>query len=378
MFQLTAQNKEAAVRVISLKPGSYSLGRTPENDISVPAASVSSRHCQLTVNENGVAVRDLGSTNGTFANQQPITEQLLYPGDTLRFGDESYILEAEVAASTSGGGVSPAHGKLGLTLPVRPTTPPPGQAIESPMHASMMKRLAAQAAAKPQIGSFWTEMGRSFAYPFRAGGGWRLLIGTLLFAALNFAGHFSLWAFIFGTGYLFAYIQAHITHSASGEHDPADWPGLSSWWEDIARPCLLYFLVGACSFAPLLAYIFFGAHNEPNPVIVFGLGVLGILYLPMALLATAMSDSFTGLNPLSVFPPIARMPLEYLVLCGMLALTVGLQTIFEKAVESLPIPYIKFIAALPEGFVGLYCITVTARALGMLYCTKQEKFGWFD
>lgn len=377
MFQFTAQNEEAAVRIISLKPGTFFLGRTPENDISVPAASVSSRHCQLTVSENGVGVRDLGSTNGTFVNQQPVEEQVLYPGDTVRFGDESYLLEAETTASASGAAHSPAPGKLGLAHPVRVTTPH-RPVVENPVHASMMQRIAAQAAAKPQVGSFWNELGRSFAYPFRAGGGWKLLIGTIIFAVLDFGAMFSFWVAIIGTGYLFAYIQAHITHSASGEYEPADWPGFSSWWDDIIQPCLLYLLVGACSFAPLLIYLFFGAGEEPNPVVIFGLAVLGILYLPMALLATAMSDSFTGLNPFAVFPPIARMPLEYISLCAMLGLVVGIQLAFEFVIGRLPIPHIDWIAALPNGFVSLYLVTVTARALGILYCTKQEKFGWFD
>ncbi|MGD0799753.1 MAG: FHA domain-containing protein [Terracidiphilus sp.] len=47
---------------------SWVIGRGPTCDLVVPEASVSTRHCQLTLNADGYTLEDLGSTNGTFIN----------------------------------------------------------------------------------------------------------------------------------------------------------------------------------------------------------------------------------------------------------------------------------------------------------------------
>ena len=49
--------------------------------------TVSSRHAELTVDRGGAVVRDLGSTNGTFVNNQRLAApRRLADGDVLRLG----------------------------------------------------------------------------------------------------------------------------------------------------------------------------------------------------------------------------------------------------------------------------------------------------
>src|SRR5262245_49095839 len=45
--------------------GPITLGRTEANDVRIPEQSISKRHCVFEVRDGGLAIRDLGSTNGT-------------------------------------------------------------------------------------------------------------------------------------------------------------------------------------------------------------------------------------------------------------------------------------------------------------------------
>ena len=63
------------------------FGRGRKCDIPIDQDSVSRRHAQLMSDSQGVMVRDLGSTNGTFLNDTPVHEpQLLRDGDLLNIG----------------------------------------------------------------------------------------------------------------------------------------------------------------------------------------------------------------------------------------------------------------------------------------------------
>lgn len=77
-----------------LQPGLNRLGRNPTNDCRVHDGSVSSFHCEVSVSETSLVVRDLQSTNGTFVNDLQITDSELRPGDVLRLGNFDLLLEA--------------------------------------------------------------------------------------------------------------------------------------------------------------------------------------------------------------------------------------------------------------------------------------------
>jgi hypothetical protein len=51
----------------------------------------SSRHAQITRQGHSVVIEDLGSTNGTYLNEEPLTgPQPLHPGDRIRIGDSEF------------------------------------------------------------------------------------------------------------------------------------------------------------------------------------------------------------------------------------------------------------------------------------------------
>lgn len=74
------------------------LGRAPEAaHITIDDASVSRAHMQLQLNESGLVASDLGSTNGSAINDEPLTAynncRPVLDGDTLTLGNISLQVE---------------------------------------------------------------------------------------------------------------------------------------------------------------------------------------------------------------------------------------------------------------------------------------------
>src|SRR5688572_5477504 len=76
-----------------LLPGLNKLGRNPTNDFRISDPSISSFHAEIAVENDVIRVRDLGSTNGTFIDENRIEEGLLKPENVLRLGNVRFALE---------------------------------------------------------------------------------------------------------------------------------------------------------------------------------------------------------------------------------------------------------------------------------------------
>ncbi len=63
------------------------LGRDLAADISIGDTSISRKHVEFEVSQTGVLLHDLGSTNGTFVNDQKTTSKDLMDGDLIRCGN---------------------------------------------------------------------------------------------------------------------------------------------------------------------------------------------------------------------------------------------------------------------------------------------------
>jgi len=71
----------------TVRPGDYVIGREADCDVPVEVDLVSRRHAQLTINYDHALIEDLGSSNGTFVNGQPVTESTrLWPNQKIQVG----------------------------------------------------------------------------------------------------------------------------------------------------------------------------------------------------------------------------------------------------------------------------------------------------
>jgi len=74
------------IKTFPIRPGIAFVGRSTLNDIVINDPTISQRHCSIEYSRNGVLLKDLGSTNGTYVAGQSIKERWLSVQDSLQFG----------------------------------------------------------------------------------------------------------------------------------------------------------------------------------------------------------------------------------------------------------------------------------------------------
>ena len=84
MGKLVVSLDGVVIKEVQITKDKTTLGRRPYNDIVIDNLAVSGEHVAFHMNERGVEAEDLGSTNGTRLNGQPLqTKQILKPGDKI-------------------------------------------------------------------------------------------------------------------------------------------------------------------------------------------------------------------------------------------------------------------------------------------------------
>ncbi len=71
------------------------IGRRDENDWVLQDGSVSGIHCEIEKSATGIIIRDLGSTNGTKVNGEPIREKRLFRNDIILVGEIPIMIDGE-------------------------------------------------------------------------------------------------------------------------------------------------------------------------------------------------------------------------------------------------------------------------------------------
>lgn len=113
---------------IQLKPGVNRIGRGEDNDFVINHQSISTHHCEVTVTDAGVTLKDLGSTNGTFVERVPVTQLQLQSGHHVQFGSVGLLFESVGLPPLPDAVNLPADGArimVANPTPAAPSAPPP-------------------------------------------------------------------------------------------------------------------------------------------------------------------------------------------------------------------------------------------------------------
>ncbi len=113
MFKADGTRREFAIT----KPRVV-VGRTSQCDLRIPLSSVSRQHCELSVEDDRIALRDLGSSNGTFHNDTRVQEAELQAGDEITIGPVVFTVVV--------------NGQPEVIEPVRTIVEPHNDAVASP------------------------------------------------------------------------------------------------------------------------------------------------------------------------------------------------------------------------------------------------------
>ena len=82
-------------RTYDLTPGSHVIGRGQESSFRLPDTGVSRRHLEINWDGHTATLSDLGSTNGTTVNGNPVQTWQLGDGDVIRVGHSSLVFRAQ-------------------------------------------------------------------------------------------------------------------------------------------------------------------------------------------------------------------------------------------------------------------------------------------
>lgn len=130
MSKLVILNQGMTGRTFELVVERTTVGRVEDNTFQIADGSVSSHHAEILLKGSDIIIRDLNSTNGTFINNEKITEAPFKPGQTLRFGqvelkiDDGKPVSAPSAPSPVTAAPAPAPA---------PTVPTPKKTVEGTM-----------------------------------------------------------------------------------------------------------------------------------------------------------------------------------------------------------------------------------------------------
>jgi len=138
LLVLTAGKQEG--KVLEIKLPQFLVGRDPQCHLRPASPLISKRHCALIQKDGKVFVRDFGSTNGTFVNDEQVEgERELRNEDQLKIGPIHFAvrLEAEPSRTPVPPTKSPTK--------VAPATPPPSTSADTPAPPTATKPKAASA-----------------------------------------------------------------------------------------------------------------------------------------------------------------------------------------------------------------------------------------
>jgi hypothetical protein len=84
---------DGRTRRVTIGGGGLTIGRSADNDLIARDGRVSRHHGRIAGRRGTLVYLDLGSTNGSRVNGEPVTEVVLGVGDRLEVGDTAIVVE---------------------------------------------------------------------------------------------------------------------------------------------------------------------------------------------------------------------------------------------------------------------------------------------
>jgi predicted component of type VI protein secretion system len=149
-------------KVLEIKVPQFVIGRDPDCQLRPASPMISKRHCALIQKDGKIYIKDFGSTNGSFVNDQPVQKAAvqLKDGDRLKIGPlvfavrlqaDSAVVATEAAPTPKTTPAASAPQPAASAKPVQPSTKP---AVKAPVKpAAANKPQPASVGAQANAGS---------------------------------------------------------------------------------------------------------------------------------------------------------------------------------------------------------------------------------
>ena len=93
-FLVGMLQRQGRMSMVELRPLPFRVGRRASPTLTLASDSVSTEHAEFYVTAEGLRLRDLGSTNGTFVNRKRIDDVAVADGDVIHFADMQFQVVA--------------------------------------------------------------------------------------------------------------------------------------------------------------------------------------------------------------------------------------------------------------------------------------------
>jgi hypothetical protein len=428
--------------VIQLKPGVNLIGRGTDTDFRVPDDSISTAHCEIAVSDRTVVIKDLGSTNGTFVSDEPVSEAVLHGGQAVRLGDVEMVFYLDGPpvprqAAAGRAAVVAAPARVGASAPTAVQAPPsrpipagtapttegarncrshPGvaaryfcntcrhgfcdlcvntrgegpeakkycRACGSACTPVLMPRIHGAAPKKSPA----ARLAGSFAYPFSGDGIFLLLGGTLLYSLMDAASYISQFALMYGLIAILimtvlgtGYLLSYLQSIlTSSAVGEKKMPD----WPEISEPMSdivvpLMHTLGTLLASFLPAITVRAVFGSSHPA---GAALTLIAYGFGFLYLPMAFLAVTMYGSIMAVNPLLVIPSIFRVRWAYLvtvALTLSvLAAKWSGTVLLGRLVPVPMVFPILGNFLSLCLLTVLMRMLGLLYLTKKEELGWFS
>ncbi|MBQ9396161.1 MAG: FHA domain-containing protein, partial [Proteobacteria bacterium] len=127
------------------------IGRNTGNMVVIPAKSLSRYHAKIIYQNSHYFLIDLKSSNGSYVNNQRVSQQEIHPGDKLRFGEIVVDFVDDGRGSLAPAGAGLVNGvNMSSSMPMPPAAPmPPQRPMAPPQMPATMSGIAASPGGMP-------------------------------------------------------------------------------------------------------------------------------------------------------------------------------------------------------------------------------------